>query len=404
MSVPAIAHARKIDDLSARVDSYIDRIVAEQRLVGTVTLIAQAGRVVYRRAAGLIDREARQPMPENAIFRFSSLTKPIVTAAALSLIESGELSLQDPVTRWLPAFRPRLQNGNEPVITVRQLLTHTAGLTYGFMESPEHPYATSGVSDGLDGSRLTMEEEAARIASVPLSYRPGDGWGYSVGLDVLGAVLERAANASLPDLIKRRVTDPLSLPDTGFTVTDLSRLAVPYADGRPPERMTEAQTVPFGVGAGIAFSPGRIFDGRVFPSGGAGMAGTADDFLTFLEAIRRGGAPILQPHSARAMMHNQIGNLRINVEPTPSWGFGFGGAVLIDPALAGSPLPAGAWRWRGAYGHHWLVDPRNEIVVVALSNTALEGMSDRHVDELTDAVYGVDRITPRHTASQPVLA
>lgn len=386
-----VSTARKIDDLATRVDSYIDRIVAEQRLVGTVTLIAAAGRVVYRRAAGAIDREARQPMPENAIFRFSSLTKPIVTAAALSLVETGHLSLQDPVTRWLPAFRPRIQSGDEPVITVRQLLTHTAGLTYGFMESAGHAYATSGVSDGLDGSRLSMEEEMARVTNVPLSYNPGDAWGYSVGLDVLGAVMERAADAPLPELIKQRVTDPLSLPDTGFAVTDRTRLAVPYVDGQPPGRMMEPHTVPFGAGAGIALSPGRIFDTRAFPSGGAGMAGTADDFLKFLEALRRGGAPILQPHTVRAMMHNQIGNLRINVEPTPSWGFGFGGAVLIDPVLAGSPLPAGSWRWRGVYGHHWLVDPHNEIVVVALSNTALEGMSDRHVEELTDAVYGVDR-------------
>ena len=386
-----VSTARRIDDLATRVDSYIDRIVAEERLVGTVTLIAAGGQVVYRRAAGSIDREARQAMPENAIFRFSSLTKPIVTAAALSLVETGQLNLQDPVTRWLPTFRPRLQNGQQPAITVRQLLTHTAGLTYGFMESAEHAYSTSGVSDGLDGSRLSMEEETARIGNVPLSYNPGDAWGYSVGIDVLGAVLERAADASLPDLIKQRVTDPLSLPDTGFTVTDRTRLAVPYVDGQPPVRMVKPSTVPFGPGGGVALSPGRIFDTRAFPSGGAGMAGTADDFLRFLEAIRLGGAPILQPHTVRAMMHNQIGNLRINVEPTPSWGFGFGGAVLIDPVLAGSPLPAGSWRWRGVYGHHWLVDPHNEIVVVALSNTALEGMSDRHVDGLTDAVYGMDR-------------
>lgn len=390
MSVSTSARtAHEIDGLAARVDGYIDRTIAQQRLVGAITLIAVAGQVVYRRAAGLIDREARQPMPENAIFRLSSLTKPIVTAAALSLVEAGRLSLQDPVAKWLPDFRPRLRDGREPSITVRQLLTHTAGLTYGFMESPDHAYTTSGVSDGLDGSGLTMEEELLRISSVPLSYEPGESWGYSLGLDVLGAVLQRAADTSLADLIKRRVTDPLSLSDTGFTVADPSRLAVPYADGQPPSRMNESHVVPFGTGAGVAFSPGRIFDRHAFPSGGAGMAGTADDFLKFLEAIRRGGAPILQPHSARAMVHNQIGDLRINVEPAGSWGFGFGGAVLMNPALAGTPLPAGTWRWRGAYGHHWFVDPHNEIVAVALSNTALEGMSDRHVAEFADAVYGV---------------
>lgn len=380
----------EIDNLSVRVDRYIDRVLTEERLVGTFTLIAASGRVIYRRAAGMIDREAGRPMPENPIFRLSSLTKPIVTAAALSLVETGNLTLQDPVTRWLPSFRPALANGDLPAITVRHLLTHTAGLTYGFMEAPGNAYVKSGISDGLDASRLTMEEEVRRISGVPLSYTPGESWGYSVGIDVLGAVLERAADASLPEVIKHRITDPLALSDTAFAVADPSRLAVPYADGHPPVRMGDAQTVPFGPGAGVPFSPGRIFDQRAFPSGGAGMAGTADDFLKFLEAIRRGGTPILQPHSARAMMRNQIGDLRINVEPAPAWGFGFGGAVLMDPALAGSPLPVGAWRWRGAYGHYWLVDPRNEIVVVALSNTALEGMSDRHVTELTEAIYTAD--------------
>lgn len=392
MSSPSAARAlREIDELSARVDRHIDRTLSEQRLVGTVTLIAASGRVIYRRAAGLLDRESRLPMPESAIFRLSSLTKPMVTAAALSLVEDGRLSLEDPVARWLPAFRPHLQDGQEPVITVRHLLTHTAGLTYGFMEAPEHAYNTLGVSDGLDGAGLTMEEELLRIASAPLSYRPGGSWSYSVGLDVLGAVLEHAAGVSLPELVKQRVTGPLALSDTGFDVVDATRLAVPYTDGHPPRRMEEPDVVPFGPGAGIAFSPGRIFDPRAFPSGGAGMAGTADDFLKFLEAIRHGGAPILQPHSARAMMRNQIGELRINVKTTPSWGFGFGGAVLIDPRMAGTPLPTGTWSWGGVYGHHWLVDPRNEIVVVTLSNTAIEGMSDRHADGLADAIYGADR-------------
>ncbi|HXR92193.1 MAG TPA: hypothetical protein VN750_18125, partial [Steroidobacteraceae bacterium] len=140
--------------------------------------------------------------------------------------------------------------------------------------------------------------------------------------------------------------------DTAFSVVDPARLAVPVS-GAPQRRMRDLEIVPFAPGtAGIRFSPSRIFNSQSFASGGAGMAGTAGDFLKFLAAVQSGGAPILQSTSARQMMSNQIGTLRITTEEKPAWGFGFGGAVLMDAALAGTPQAVGTWKWGGVYGHH----------------------------------------------------
>jgi CubicO group peptidase (beta-lactamase class C family) len=387
-----VSPARTADvdaSLSARVDAVIERTLAVQRLIGVVVLIAQNGSVIHRRAAGYADREAQLPMHEDTIFRLSSLTKPIVSAAALALVERGVLSLDEPVTRWLPEFRPTLTDGSAAVISARQLLTHTAGLSYSFFQAAGGPYERAGVSDGLAEPGLSLDEELRRLATVPLSNVPGSAWGYSLGLDVLGAVMARAGGEPLPNLVESLVTGPLGMKDTAFAVRDLGRLAAAYVDGARPRRMADPDIVELGPGALTRFAPSRILDPESFPSGGAGMAGTATDFLSFLETIRRGGGAILKPQSTHSMMSNQIGELRINLELTPSWGFGFGGAVLMDPVLAGVPQAAGTWKWGGVYGHHWFVDPSRGLTVAALSNTTAEGMMGDFVTDLRNAVYGI---------------
>lgn len=374
--------------LSESVDAAIRAALEQDRLVGVVVLVAHDGRLVYRNAAGLADREEKRAMTPDSIFRYSSLTKPIVSAAAMALIERGALGLDDAVVRWLPDFRPKLADGREAAITVRQLLTHTAGLTYGLLQPPDGSYHRAGVSDGLAEPGLSMADELSRLGRVPLIYEPGSRWGYSLGIDVLGEILARAGGAPLHAIVERLITGPLAMPDTAFAVRDRRRLAVPYADGSPPRLMKDPDVVPFGDGAGIRYSPSRIFDSASFESGGGGMAGTATDFLRFLETVRLGGGEVLSAESTRSMMSNQIGALRIDVEPTPSWAFGFGGAVLVDPQLARVPQAAGTWKWGGVYGHHWYVDPSNRLTVVSLSNTAVEGMIGRFVGDLMEAVYG----------------
>lgn len=378
--------AVKDNGLGARLNAAIDNAVTSHRIVGAVVVVLSDGKVVYRRAAGLADREAATPMREDQIFRLSSVSKPIVTVAALRLVDEGRLRLSDPITRYLPDFRPKLADGSVPVITIGQLLTHTAGLSYGFLEPADGPYHRVGVSDGLAEPGLLMPEELRRITAAGLAYTPGTRWGYSVAIDVLGAVIERVTSQSLPDAVRTLVTNPIGMIDTGFAPPDRSRLATPYVDGSPPERMGDPYLLPFAGLAGISFSPGRTFDPRSFPSGGAGMNGTADDLVRLLEVIRSGGGNILKPATAHAMLINQTGNLPIL--SGPGWGWSYGGALLTNPKAAKTPQSMGTWSWGGVWGHSWFVDPERRLVVVVLTNTAVEGMSGKFPADIRDAVYG----------------
>jgi CubicO group peptidase (beta-lactamase class C family) len=375
------------DELSRRVDDAIERALTQKRIVGAVVIVAQDGKIVYRRAAGYFDREAGTSMPVNALFRLASLSKPIVTAAALALVEKGVIGLDDPVVRWLASFQPKLADGSSPTITIRQLLTHTAGLSYGFLEPADGPYHRVRVSDGMDQPGLRMEDELRRIGAAGLRYSPGDDWGYSVAIDVLGALISKASGEQLPQLVRRSVTKPLAMADTGFAVADIRRLAIPYVDGKPePIKMADPDTVPFAGLAGISMSPSRALAPESFASGGSGMIGTADDYIRFLEALRQGGAPILKTSTVNAMMTNQIGNLK--VKNRPGWGFGFGAAVILDPKTASTPQSPGTWTWSGAYGGNFFVDPRERLSVVALTNTTIQGMNGSFTSEIRDAVYG----------------
>lgn len=376
----------------APLDTVIELALAARRLVGVVVLVARDGQLVYHRAAGDADREMRRPMTEDAVFRLASLTKPIVSTATLALADRGLLTLDDPVRRWLPAFRPRTARGREPEITIQHLLTHTAGLTYGFMQ-PGGDYDVAGVSDGLDAPGITLDENLRRIASVRLSYDPGSAWGYSIAHDVLGAVVAEAGGAPLPEIVAALVALPLGMRGTGFVARDPSRLVTPYADGDPlPVRMTDPYSLAYPRwGAIVRFSPDRALSARAYPSGGSGMVGTAADFLAFLEALRRRDETLLRPESAVALTTHAVGTLRSN----PGWGWGFAGAVLLDPIEARTPQTAGTIMWGGAYGHSWFVDPHRRLTVVALTNTAMEGMATAGTfpDELRDAVYAASPIT-----------
>ncbi|CAI0821740.1 serine hydrolase domain-containing protein [Serratia ficaria] len=369
------------------IDRAVERALEQRRLVGAVVLVARGGEILYRRAAGMADREAGLPMRANALFRLASVSKPIVSTAALALMAQGRLGLDDPVTRWLPAFRPRTADGREPPMTVRHLMTHTAGLSYRFFQPEQGAYAQAGVSDGMDDDRLSLAENLQRIASAPLLSAPGTEWRYSIATDVLGAVMEQASGVPLAAAVAQLVTGPLAMRDTGFIATDARWLTVAYANHHPaPRPLQQPDRLPFlEHTAGFRLSPARALDADAYASGGAGMVGSAEDFLRLLEALRQGGAPVLPAEWVRAMTRNQIGDLSM-----PFWpgrGFGLGITILKDPRAAQTPESAGSWRMGGTYGHSWFVDPRRQLSVVAFTNTALEGMSGAFVGELCQAVY-----------------
>ena len=377
-------------ELARRVDAVVDGALAAERIVGAVVLVSVDGVVVHRRAGGLDDREADIAMRDDAVFRLASVSKLLVATTAMVLVGRGRLGLDDRVDRWLPEFRPRLADGSAATITVRHLLTHTAGLGYGFLEPPDRPYHRAGVSDGLDGAgldgaALTLDENMRRLASVPLLFEPGTAWTYSLSIDVLGAVVERAAGQTLPAAVRDLLTEPQGLSHTGFSVTRSVRLALAYADATPrPRRMSGADHFPAVEGlAPLAADLDRAYDDLAFPSGGGGMVGTADDTLRVLETLRRGGAPILPDGLTAEMARNQTGTL--SMADWPGWSYGLGFAMLRD--AAGTPETPGTWRWGGAYGHTWFVDPAKRLSVVAFTNTASEGVSGRFPQDVTRAIY-----------------
>jgi CubicO group peptidase (beta-lactamase class C family) len=362
--------------LTARLDAAIDAALAT-RIVGCVVLVRQNGQEVFARAAGLADREAGRVMTRDAIFRLASVTKPIVATAVLRLADLGLIGLDDPVTKVLPWFTPRAPDGTVPPILIRQLLTHTSGITYD---------VPADVSPGLSGPVISLDENLRRLAKVPLAFRPGTGWAYGMSIDVLGGVLAALNGSSLEAALGKYVCEPLDMTDTQFHVTDPKRLAVPYADGRPPKPMREPEHVVDDSGGIVVFSPGRIFNADAPQSGGAGMAGRADDVMAVLETYN-GTRPILRPETIAMALANQIGAIPRR-EGDAGKRFSLIGAVIDDAKAARTPCPVGTVDWGGAWGHNWIIDPVNRLTIVTCTNVAFEGCNGPFRDDIRDAVYG----------------
>ncbi|AKU94631.1 Beta-lactamase class C and other penicillin binding protein [Labilithrix luteola] len=380
------ASSPKEDGLAHALDAVVDNAIASQAIVGGVVVVVRDGHVVYHRAAGLADREAARPVQEDTVFRLASMTKPLVSATALALVDEGVLKLDDPVTKYLPTFKPKLANGKQPVITVRQLLTHTSGLDYGMEKATAAPFHRAHASNGIDRPGLSLEENLSRLNQVPLLFEPGTKWNYSMSTDVLGGVVAKASGLSLPEAVQKFVTGPLAMKATGFAPpTPSERLAIPYADGSPrPSRMNDGQVVPFYT-SNITFAPSRLFDSRSYPSGGGGMIGTADDYVRFLETVRTGGGTILKPATAKAMIENQVGDVDVTAAgPAYGWSFGFAVQKKQDPS---TPSNVGTFYWGGVYGNSFFVDPVAKLTVVVLTNTAVAGMAGPFPDAVKKAVY-----------------
>lgn len=368
--------------METRLDAAVKRAIAENRIVGAVLVVRRHGQLIYQTAQGLADREAGRAMTGDAIFRLSSLTKPIVASTILALVDAGKLRLDDLVTRHRPDFRPRMADGSVPDITIHHLLTHTSGLNGGNILSPAETAA------GINRWRLGTDAIMARLADLPLLFAPGSAWSYGPSIDVLGVIAGKLVGGSPEDAIRRYVTDPLGMADSRFGVIDRSRLAAAYADGENgPVLMGDPHSVPNMWGGRTTYDPGRILDAQAFQSGGGGMAGTAGDFMTLLETLRSGGGGILRPETVRRGLDDQTPQLAH--AQGPGWKFGYFGAWLDDPVAAKSPAPRGTNRWGGIYGHNWFIDPVDGLSVLSMSNTGLEGSDGAYREEIRDAVYGI---------------
>jgi CubicO group peptidase (beta-lactamase class C family) len=361
----------------------IDSAISEHRIAGTVVLVARDGKVVFRRAQGQADIESNRPMTEKTIFRLTSLSKPIVTSAAMRLVEMGVLDLDRPVTDWLPDFKPTYK-GATPIISLRQLLSHTSGIGYVSDEGGSGPYTEAGVQDGGFGKGITLQENLKRLALAELRFAPGAGWNYGLGIDVIGRVIERATNLPLDVAVRQLVTERLKMADASFHVPvwDMNRLAANYR-------------VPI-LGTTARFDPSRNADSDAWPSAGAGMSGTAEDVMRLLLALSTKDG-FLDGEAIKTMMTPQTSavpyvDLYMDIyaglpKDGAAWAFGIGGALLLNPDKAKTPQSAGTFAWTGAYGHTWFIDPKKNLIVVSMTNTAWEGIYGKFAHDIRDAVY-----------------
>jgi CubicO group peptidase (beta-lactamase class C family) len=304
------------------------------------------------------------------------------------LVEDGKLLLSDPVSRYIPAFRDMKvavvtgpdsakSASYEPAnrqITIRDLLTHRAGLVYGFFaQGPVgDAYRASGVTDGIAPPDMaTMADNVDRLAKQPLSFQPGSAWAYGLNVDVLGRVVEVVSGKTLSDFMRERIFAPLKMPDTFFWVPDdkLSRLAVPYMPDSTGHLVPmELAVQPFDNGRlKMAGKPYR--GSKTFFSGGAGLVGTAGDYVRFLQMLANGGeldgARILGRKTVELMTSSHTGDLK--GDPLgPGNGFGLGFLILEDPGKAGEYGSPGTYSWGGIYGTSFWVDPKEHLVAVLM--------------------------------------
>jgi CubicO group peptidase (beta-lactamase class C family) len=376
-------------DQLGRIEQAIRTLVDDGKIAGGSALIARRGQEAYQVAIGHADREADRPMAEDTIVRIASMTKPITSTAVMILVDDGKIGLDDPLSKYLPEFAHptvlKVKDDSSPSdseppfkivpaegeITIRQLLTHTSGLSYRFAGKPHlaEMYVRAGVSDGLSETPGSIGDNAWRIAQVPLLHNPGSSWEYSLATDVLGRVVEVASGQSLDAFFRSRIFDPLGMEDTHFVLPgdERDRLAAVYepaeGGGLQPLDARPEQHGPL-----VYSNSYPTWDDGAYYSGGAGLVSTLGDYARFLQMLlNKGeldGVRVLKPETVEAMTTDQVGDL----EP-PDWGhgrgFGFGFGVATGETDA--PWAVGSYSWGGFFSTYFWVDPRNELVGVVFS-------------------------------------
>jgi CubicO group peptidase (beta-lactamase class C family) len=355
----------------ARLDRLLQSYIDENRLPGIVTLVLHDGAPIYERAFGWSDKEAGRKMTVDTIFRIASQTKALTSAAILSLMEEGRLSVGDPVSRYIPSFAKTtvaVRSGGgvtfqpaKRAITIRDLLTHTAGISYGTSDDVAALYAGRGLGPAAGYGWYTADKSEPicttmeRLGTLPFVAQPGEAWVYGYNTDILGCVIEKASGTPLDQFIKARITGPLGMTDTQFFLApaERNRLAAVYSSG-DDGKTVRAPEGPRGQGAYV--------DGpRASFAGGAGLLSTARDYAKFLEAMRKGGGGILSPRAVSLMTTNQVGTLH----SSDGLGFGFGFETTDRYGAAGMQS-VGSFGWGGAYGSFYRVDPQAKLTVVVM--------------------------------------
>jgi len=365
-------------DRLARIDRLMQQYVDSGKIAGAVGLVLHNGNVVYQHAAGWSDLATHRAMTRATLFRIASQTKALTTVVILSLMEEGKLSVSDPVSRYIPGFAhttvaTRSDTGRviKPAsrqITIRDLLTHTAGISYGTDSLVAPLYSAQGLGPAAGWGWYTADKNEPicttieRLATLPFVAQPGERWVYGYNTDILGCVAERASGMPLDELIRTRITGPLKMNDTFFFVPAAAagRLATVYASDST-NHVYRAPDGPRGQGNYVT-GPRKSF------AGGAGLVSTAPDYARFLQMLLNGGeldgVRVLAPHTVDLMTHNQSGML---FDTTGANGFGFGFGIVQRYGTNGM-ASVGTFSWGGAYGSQYAVDPVEHLVIVFMIN------------------------------------
>ncbi|HCX20272.1 MAG: serine hydrolase [Flammeovirgaceae bacterium] len=361
--------AERLDRLESRFQEYVD----DNKMSGCVMLVARKDQVAYYQSVGYSDLEKKTEMKNDAIFRIASQTKAIISVGIMILQEEGKLLIQDPVSKYIPEFAETTvaevqEDGSYKVvpakrqITIRDLLTHTAGIGYGWGPAKDQ-WEAAGIQGWYFANRDELiAETVKRMAALPMDAQPGEKWVYGYSVDILGVIIEKASGLTLDKFLEEKLFNPLGMKDTHFYLpkSKKDRLATVYN----PKKDGTIEPAPK---EGTMNSQGAYVDGpRKSFSGGAGLLSTAKDYYLFLQMLENegvlGGKRILAPSTVNLM----------TVEHLPDYvsfrgdaeGFGLGFNVVTDTGQRGFPGSIGEYGWGGAYGSTYWVDPEEELVVV----------------------------------------
>jgi CubicO group peptidase (beta-lactamase class C family) len=376
--IPAGAHFN--NDKLARVTEFFKNEVATGKIPGAIVLIQQHGKPVYHEFFGVQDTVSKAPMTDQTIFRLFSMTKAITAVVSMTLVEDGKIKLDDPVSKFIPSFAnvkvglekkgadgtPTLElvPPNRPM-TVKDLMTHTSGVTYGFYGDSlvRKAYKAANIYQG----DFDLAELAERIARLPLHNQPGGLWQYGHSTDILARVMEVASGKSLFQLEKEKLLDPLGMTDTSFFVTEPDKI----------KRMAQPMPNDSDFRVGRENDPTKV---KKWESASGGMVSTMGDYARFVQMLLNGGTfegkTYLKPETFKLMATDQIGP-GSGVErdyfyfPGDGFGFGLGLAVRTDPGNAKPPPPGdlGELKWDGASGCYFVVDPKQDMFFVLMEQT-----------------------------------
>ena len=380
-------NARRLERIKPAMQSYVDRGIYS----GISTLIARRGRIVHAGEYGWRDREAKAPMTADAIFRLYSMTKPIICTALMTLFEEARFTLFDPVAKYIPAFgRVRVLDADggmvDPVrpISVRDVLTHTSGLSYGFVS--DGPVSKMYVRAKLFDPKCPLDAAVDDLAQLPLAFQPGTRWHYSVGIDVAARLIEVISGRPLDAFLRERLFEPLGMVDTAFTVPPEKRGRLSAMYGRPDvlkARVTMTTALEAwrkGVNDRLDVSATYPVDRpKTFLRGGLGLFATIGDYFRFAQMLANGGqfeGQRILGRKTLALMHSNhlpaaLFPLEIGGLPLAGYGFGLGSRVLMDVAQSGAPGSAGEFGGSGAAKTTYWVDPQEQIVGLFMTQSML---------------------------------